>query len=556
MTTTDVGPEAVLPGFVPIPGEDAARYRDLGMWEGRTLAEVFDATAARFPDDIACIAAGEQLTYRELQDRSLRVARGLQELGIEARDRIVVQLPNVIDFVDLCLACFRVGAIPVMALPPHRDHEIQHLISLSDAIAYAIPAEHRGYDYQDLAERMAARAPSLHHVLVAGDSIRPGFVSMASLRKQPPQDTSSGVSADDVAVLLLSGGTTGLPKLIPRTHDDYAYNARVSAEICRLDRETVYMATLPVSHNFPLACPGLLGTFLVGGRTVIASGTEPETAFALIQEHGVTCTALVPALAIRWMDSPSRAGYDLSSLRLLQVGGARLNPEAARRVTPTLGCTLQQVFGMAEGLLNFTRFDDPEDVIIDTQGRPASAQDEIRVVDDSDRDVPPGEPGHLLARGPYTIRGYFRAEEHNARAFTRDGFYRTGDVVRIHPSGNLVVEGREKDLINRGGEKISAEEIENLLLAHPAIFNAAAVSMPDPVLGERICTYVVLRDGCSLTLEELCEFVATRDVARFKYPERLEVVETLPVTNVGKIDKKALREDIAARMAAAQKDNQ
>jgi 2,3-dihydroxybenzoate-AMP ligase len=205
---------------------------------------------------------------------------------------------------------------------------------------------------------------------------------------------------------------------------------------------------------------------------------------------------------------------------------------------------------MAEGLINYTRLDDPEREIVETQGRPCSPDDEFRVVDDEDRDVPPGEPGHLLARGPYTIRGYWNAPEHNRRAFTADGYYRTGDVVRLDRSGNLIVEGREKDMINRGGEKISAEEIENLILGHPRVFNVAVVAMPHPILGERTCAYVIPKPGASLTLQELVSFLKQQRIATFKLPERLEVVESFPLTSVGKVSKKELREDIARKLNA------
>jgi 2,3-dihydroxybenzoate-AMP ligase len=235
------------------------------------------------------------------------------------------------------------------------------------------------------------------------------------------------------------------------------------------------------------------------------------------------------------------------------VGGARLVPEVARRVEPELGCRLQQVFGMAEGLLNYTRAGDPTELVIETQGRPLAAADEIRIVDPDGNPVGPGEPGELLTRGPYTIRGYYRADEHNARAFTDDGFYRTGDVVRLWPTGHLSVEGRAKDLINRGGEKISAEEIENLLLGHPGVREAAAVAMPHAVLGEQTCAYVVPRDPSSpVSLTDLTGYLSERGVARYKWPERLELADSLPVTNVGKVDKKRLREDIAAKVAAEQ----
>ncbi len=352
--------------------------------------------------------------------------------------------------------------------------------------------------------------------------------------------------ARDVAVFLLSGGTTGLPKLITRTHNDYSYNARASAELCGLGESAVYLATLPASHNFPLACPGILGTLLAGGRVVMLASPQPQSVFAAIEQEGVTITAVVPAVAQRWLAHAEEHGSDaLRTLQVLQVGGARLADELARRVRPVLGATLQQVFGMAEGLLNYTRLDDPDGVICGTQGLPLSPGDELRIVDGNGNDLPDGEAGALLTRGPYTPRGYYRAPEQNARAFTPDGWYASGDVVRRRPDGNLVVEGRDKDMINRGGEKISAEEVENLVYRMPGIAQVAAVAAPDAELGERICVFVVPQPGQDITLSAIRDGMAAAGVARFKWPERLEVVAELPVTKVGKLDKKALRDMLA-----------
>jgi len=309
---------------------------------------------------------------------------------------------------------------------------------------------------------------------------------------------------------------------------------------------------LPAGHNFPLACPGILGTLLAGGAVVMLPSPEPRRAFAVIEAEGVTHTAVVPAVAGRWLehaaDSPGEAGR-LASLRVLQVGGARLADELAARIEPVLGCRLQQVFGMAEGLLNYTRLDDPAEVITTTQGRPLSPADEVRIVDELDRDVPRCHPGALLTRGPYTPRGYYRADEHNTRSFTPDGWYRSGDICRMTPEGNLIVEGRDKDMINRGGEKISAEEVENLVYRLPGVSQVAAVAMPDPVLGERVCVYVVPAPGTVLTLEEIRRSMEGAGIAAFKLPEHLVLTGELPATKVGKIDKKALRADIARRLA-------
>ncbi|MGH2945121.1 MAG: (2,3-dihydroxybenzoyl)adenylate synthase [Solirubrobacteraceae bacterium] len=547
------GGTARLDGFTPWPRELAERYRHAGCWRGETLADVIDAAAQTRPDSVAIVDGSRRVTYRELVRRSRGVAAGLGALGIRRDDRVIVQMPSTLEFLDLTLALFRIGALPVMALPAHREHELAHLAAHAEAVAYAAPAQHRGFDHLAMGRALRDGSTTLRHLLVTEGEASPDAVALASLSEHVPLedgDTGPGPEPGDVALFLLSGGTTGLPKLIPRTHDDYAYNARASAELCGLGPHTVYMVALPIGHNFPLACPGVLGTLMAGGRVVLSTDPGPEAAFPLIAAERVTATAVVPALAIRWLESPLRREADLSSLELLQVGGARLAPEVARRVRPELGCALQQVFGMAEGLLNFTRPDDPEEVVVDTQGRPLSPEDEIRIVDPLDEPVPPGQLGELQVRGPYTLRGYYRAEEHNARSFTPDGLYRSGDLVRLHPSGNLVVEGRVKDLINRGGEKISAEEIENLMLAHPGVLTCAAVAMPDPELGERTCAYAVPRGGAPLTLEALTTFLVERRIARYKLPERLEVVDELPLTKVGKVDKAALREDIVRKLEA------
>jgi 2,3-dihydroxybenzoate-AMP ligase len=268
--------------------------------------------------------------------------------------------------------------------------------------------------------------------------------------------------------------------------------------------------------------------------------------FGTVEQEGVTITAVVPAVAGRWLGFAEQHGAGaLESLRVLQVGGARLADELARRVRPVLGATLQQVFGMAEGLLNYTRLDDPDEVICTTQGRPLSPDDEVRIVDGDGNDLPDGVAGRLLTRGPYTPRGYYRAPEQNARAFTPDGWYASGDVVRRRPDGNLVVEGRDKDIINRGGEKISAEEVENLVYRLPGIAQVAAVAAPDPELGEQVCVFVVPRPGADITLQAIRDSMAAAGVAAFKWPERLEITAELPTTKVGKLDKKALRERVA-----------
>ena len=536
-----------MEGFTTWPDDLARRYRQKGYWAGIRLGDLPRIWADRFGDREALVWDGNRLDFDGMADAVDRLALGLLDTGIASGDRVVVQLPNAGEFVLLCFALYRIGAVPVMALPAHRQLEIGHLIAISEAKAYVVPADTERFDYLTMASRLTDEHTSLDIVLTDRDTAL-GFPSIDRLMRRADA-TSEDLdrlndlkpASGDVALFLLSGGTTGLPKLIPRTHDDYVYNFSRAADLCEFGPHTRYLVVLPIAHNFPYGSPGLLGALHNGGCVVIAGSPNPATALPLIDREQATVCAVVPAVAMRWMDDVPDIAANLASLDLLQVGGARFAPEAASQVPERLGCRLQQVFGMAEGLLNFTRLDEDVSLAIETQGRPMCDDDEIRIVDETGQSVEDGDAGELLVRGPYTLRGYFRAADHNKRAFTKDGFYRSGDIVRKHASGNLIVEGRSKDLINRGGEKISAEEIENLMLAHPGVAAVAAVAMPDRAMGERICAFVVTRPGQTIELPELRTFMASRGIAAFKLPERLVSVDTLPLTPIGKIEKKALR---------------
>ncbi|BDB58862.1 MULTISPECIES: (2,3-dihydroxybenzoyl)adenylate synthase [Rhodococcus] len=531
------------------PEEFAERYRAAGYWTSETFGEFLPARAARFADRTAVVghdATGtwRHITYRELDDASARIAAGLADLGVRKGDRVVLQLPNIVEYTEVLFAVFRLGALPVFSLPAHRASEIGYFCRFSDAAAYVIAAEHGGFDYRVLARQVTSEMENPPAVVVAGEAEE--FTALGSLRDREPAPITENDSGS-VAFLQLSGGTTGTSKLIPRTHADYLYSVRESAVICGVDENTRMLVALPAAHNFPMSSPGILGVLHAGGTVVLAPDPSPDTAFALIESEGVTMASLVPPLAQAWLSARARTERDLSSLEVLQVGGAKFPAEAAKRVRPELGCTLQQVFGMAEGLVNYTRLDDDEDTIVTTQGRPISPDDEIRVVDDADEPVPAGTTGHLLTRGPYTIRGYYNAPEHNSTAFTPDGFYRTGDIVRLTEHGYIVVEGRAKDQINRGGEKIAAEEVENHLIAHPAVLDAAVVSMPDQYLGERTCAFVVTEGEVPKALA-LKKFLRERGLAEYKIPDKVQFVDAFPVTGVGKISRNELRRALAATL--------
>ncbi|TQM14248.1 (2,3-dihydroxybenzoyl)adenylate synthase [Pseudonocardia kunmingensis] len=550
------------PDHTPWPPDFAARYRAAGHWRGQTFGALLTALAAAHADRTAVVGEGARFSYAELDERAHRLAAGLVDLGVRPGDRVVVQLPNVPEFLPVVFGLFRVGAWPVFALPAHRDTELVHFAEQAEAVAIVTVDAHDRYDHAALARRVADRVASVRHVVVLSGAcganigaVEPpaGALALDELGRAPrelPDPDPAGV-----AFLQLSGGSTGLPKLIPRTHDDYLYSVRESARICRLTPESVYLAALPVAHNYPLSSPGVLGALHAGATCVLAPRPDADTAFRLIEAERVTITGVVPPLAAAWVQAASRTELDLSSLEVLQVGGAKCGAELAARIGPALGCALQQVFGMAEGMVNYTRLDDPADVVLVTQGRPISLDDEVRVVDPlTDEDVPAGETGALLTRGPYTIRGYYRAAAHNATAFTPDGFYRTGDLVRRCASGHLEVVGRVKDQINRGGEKVAAEEVENHLMAHPDVLDAAVVGVPDEYLGERSCAYVVPVAGARPSAGELRRFVRERGVAAFTVPDRVLVVDAFPATPVGKTSKRELRAAIARSLVPGSKE--
>jgi 2,3-dihydroxybenzoate-AMP ligase len=524
------------------PADAVADYYAKGYWEGRSLGAHLSTAAAATPDAVCLVDGDVRLSYRELMARADGAAIRLRSLGLRPGDRIVVQLPNCWEFVAFTVACLRLGLLPVMATLASRWREIAAAAALAEARALLVPGVVKEFDHEAMAHAIAAETPSVEHVLVLGPPARPSSVDARALCAAAGPFDGTAPDAEAVALFLLSSGTTGLPKLIPRTHNDFAYMMKRAAEICGFGRSSVYLAVLPLAHGFVMAGPGFLGTLVTGGRVVIAPSPAPERAFAEIEREGVTATSLVPAAIQRWVEyreaDPDR---DLSSLRLVQSGGSRLTPELARRIGPTLGCTLQQGYGMSEGLLCYTHPGDPPEVVEHTQGRPVCPDDEILVVDEHDEPVPAGEPGELLARGPYTIRGYYRGGELNARAFTADGWYRTGDVVRQRPDGNLVVEGRVKDVINRGGEKIPADEVEHFAYQVDGVRMAAAIPVPDPELGERICLCLSTYPGRTVRLDDVRAVMERAGVAHFKLPERLVVVDEMPTTAIGKIDKKVLQ---------------
>lgn len=522
--------ETVMSADISVSG---VKKYDTSLPLGRCLSR----WAQDYGDRIALInQEGKSLSYAQLQERTERIAGGLYAAGLRAGDLAMVHMPNTQGFFYTVFALLRLGAVPVMALPGQREQDIDALMTLARPAAYFIPDVH---GYPALAQRMQTKHESLRLVVIDGDDECGSHDALILQTLQGSGCPLPEQVAGDTALLLLSGGTTGTPKLIPRTHGDYFRNFTASAGLCGFNRDMVFLAVLPIAHNFTLACPGVLGVFHCGGTVVTTTSAGCDEAMPLIEKYGVTHVALVPPLAGLWMQGRDWENSDLSSLRLIQVGGARPEADMARQILKIFGCNLQQVYGMAEGLLCFTRPDDPPETIIGTQGRPLSPDDEIRIVDEDGHDVPQGQSGQLLTRGPCTIRGYFRAPAQNLLNFTADGFYRSGDLVRRDPDGNLIVEGRLREQINRCGEKISAAEVGDAISSLHGIHAAVAVGVPDDLSGERICVFI--KPG-ERTIDPAGIRAELREggLSDYKIPDQIEIITEWPLTAAGKIDRQRL----------------
>lgn len=528
------------------PIKEIERYRAEGYWREETLSTVLSDLAHKHTGHIAVIDGEFSLTYAGLEQKVAQAAAGFAALGLTAGHTVVLQLPNCWEFVVAFFALARLGVAPVMALPAHRKAEISAFVEAAGAKAYICADAASGFDYRQLARELQQQHPGLEHVIVRGNAEEfVPFQSLLGTVYSLPQDPAA---PDSLLCFLLSGGTTSTPKLIARVHCEYLCSARYNAAANGFDASTVYLVTLPMAHNFPLAAPGLLGTFLCGGTLVIAENPDPDTCFDLIDRHAVTSTALVPPAAILWCDMAElleREG-DFASLRSIQVGGSRVSEELARRTGRVFGCRFQNVFGMSEGLVSMTRMDMDEETVCSTQGKPVCPADEFRIVDAADKKLPDNTVGGLQIRGPYTIHAYYKRPDVDAASFTSDGFFRTGDLARRRPDGCMVLEGREKDQIQRGGEKITPEEVENVLVTCQGVRDAVLVGIPDQHLGERICAFIHVHehDDADLSARSLRLFLQNSGLTTFKIPDQFVFVPSFPCTAVGKNNRRRLREQL------------
>ncbi|MDB5783485.1 AMP-binding protein [Caballeronia mineralivorans] len=533
----------------------AQDYFRVGAWVDQTFGQALAATARRLPDKLALISDERSITFRELDEQSDRLAAALLKLGIKPGARAVFQMGTTVDTALALCACYKSGIVPVCALPQYREVEIGKLASLSLPEAYFVQADVGGqFDLVGFAQKMCVEHPSFRHLVVARGAALAGTHAMSVLLESVSLTDAKLILSDvkigseDVLSFQLSGGTTGVPKIIPRFHAEYLSHSEAWTRHVNAGEHATLIWSLPLLHN-AAHLYALVPTIAQGQTTVLMPKVDILRMAELIEQHRATHAVSIGPVAPQIMACPEVLDHDLSSLKMFFCLTRADGLEAF------LGVPSSNLYGTTEGLLIGSGPAADAFVRHHTHGCSGCENDELVLLrPDSEVPVAPGEMGELCFRGPSSLRGYYNAPEANATAFTSNGFFRTGDMMRAHVIDGVTYfsfEGRLRDNINRGGEKIGAEEVEAFLSRHPAVLDAKLVAMPDPLYGEKGCAFLIVREGHDAPdVPQMIEFLSSQGLAKFKCPERIEVVDAFPVTRVGKVDKPAMRRIIAEAIAS------
>jgi len=546
-----------LKGFAAYKKEDAEKYSRLGWWAGLTLGDLIDKAADIYPNKEALVDDQSRLTYSQVRGMTDRLAIGLMELGIKTMDRVLVQLPNWSEFVFSYFALQKIGAIPVLLIDRYRPYEINHLFRLTGATSWVIPERYRKTDYLPIIKDVLKNSPHVKHVILVRGGKHRHFLNLERMIEQTePKERDLGRLAKrrpdpmQVAHLGPTGGTTGLPKVVPRTHNSLICASEYAARAWEMDLHDTCLLAGPIGHDL-MFTKGLCGSLSTLGKTVFLDSTDPTDICRTIQQERVTAIVWVPTLAKRLTDFEGLKNYDLSSLKKMHCGGGVSQPGVIKGVWEKLGCTFFNAYGGTEGQTTMTRSEDNPETILHTVGRPTCPYDTYKVVDGEGNELPPNTPGELIIKGPGVFTGYYKAPQENKMVFTEEGFFRTGDVVKMDEAGNMTITGRLKEMINRGGESISATEIERLIIGHPGVSIVAVIPMPDPVMGERVCACIQSKPGANLSFDQIIAYLKERKASVLQFPERIEFMVDMPFTKAEKVDKKALIEEISKKISCS-----
>jgi 2,3-dihydroxybenzoate-AMP ligase len=544
-----------IEGFTPYDREDMEKYSQMRWWLGMTWGDIFDKHTDVYPDKIGLVDGSGRWTNRELRVAVDKLAIGFMKLGIEPRERVLLQLPNWHEFVVSFLALQKIGAIIVILIPRHNQTEINHLCKLTESTAWILPKQYGKITYQPVIDDVLKENPGIRNVIQVRADGGTQYHAMEKLIEQAeltPENLKALAERrpdpNEVSQILPTGGTTGLPKVSPRTHNCYMNNVEYHGYRWEITSKDTIMVITPLGHNLSVHW-GMAGALFFHAKLVLLDSVKPEDICEWVQREKVTAIPTVPALIARVVQMPDLAKYDLSSLKKISVGGAPSTPELVKSVYDKIGALFVNGFGSVEGTCASTKLGDSVDLICGSVGTPVCPYDELKVVDQNDKEAPLGVDGELVSKGPGIFTGYFKAAERE-KTFTKDGFFRTGDQAKKDADGNIWITGRIKDIIIRGGENISAVEIEGMMSEYPGLVDSAVVGMPDKILGERICAFVVTKPGAEMKLEGIVSYLKGKGASVLQLPERIELIDELPMTKVGKVDKKGLREVIKKKMEA------
>lgn len=545
-----------LEGFIPYDPKAAERYEKKRWWLGITLGDMLDKAADLYPRKEALIGSGRRYTYSELRRQADTMAYRLLQAGFRTGDRVLLQLPNWPEFVISYFALQKAGLIIVLLTINHTAREIAHLADLTRPSGWILPDRYRQTDFLPLIKQIRQTNPALDKIVLAGSQIPHGYIGLDDLIQPGLTDqdiqavlTDARPNPGDVCQILPSGGTTGLPKGAPRTHNDYLCNVEYKSRAWHINVSDTCLVATTVGHNLALlVC--ITGPLFHGATIVMLDSNYPRDFCQIVQDEKISCTGLVPTLISRIVKFENLADYDLSSLKKIYVGAANSPPELVMAVEEKIKARYINAFGMVEGPLSQSRPEDPVDVRRGTIGRPCCPYDEFVTLDGDGNPCPAGVEGELSARGPGIFTGYLKNPEANKKEFTPDGYFRTGDLATVDENGNIRITGRIKDIIIRGGENIAARDVEDLISSHSKVEYVAVVGMPDPDLGEKICAYVKLVKGAKLSHEDIIDHLKTLEAAKIHYPERTLFVSEIPLTAAGKADKKILKKDIEKKIKA------
>lgn len=522
----------------------------LGYWDSSLISESWDQNAILYPDREAVVDEGTRVTWSQAKKQIHRIALGLLELGLRG-ENLAVQLPNCLDLFLVRLACEKAGIVVVTIMPNFRQAEVAAILNLTEAAGIVIPKEFRKFDYIKMVQEICTHTPRLKYVLVSGDEVPEGTISIKEmtlglLEEKYPRDYLEKTRFDpfEIFQIATTTGTTGMPKCVEFVSCVRQATGRVVARRLKYTPDDVVGAFAPVIaggcfNEVYRAAP------MRGAKIVLAKHFTPEEMLGLIEKERVTIAAFVPAVLIRILEYPDFDKYDHRSLRVVKHGGAALPYEQAVKARDKFECPVLAAYGGLDvGTISSSSVDDPKEALLRTVGRPLDGA-EVIIVDAEGREVPLGETGEILVRGPHCEPGYYGNPVMTEEVW-RDGWFHTGDLGSLDSEGRLTIQGRTKDMIIRGGQNIYPLEIESILLEHPKILNVAIIGMPDPVMGERACAYVV--PGEKFNFSEMVSFLKDKGIAPFKIPERLEIIDDLPLAGGIKVGKKRLRQDIESKL--------